>query len=72
MSSTDSPVPIGQFPKYDNLPLLYVNGREKRCAWRAFDKTSKKDVFGCLNKVTPEVVAKAALEVRDGISISLK
>lgn len=63
---------MSRFPKYEELPLLYVKRKEKRCAWGVFDKEGKKDVFGCLNKVTPEVVAKAALEVRDGISISLK
>jgi hypothetical protein len=41
------------------------------CAWGLFDKDGKKDNLGCLNKITPAIVAAAATEVRDGISVSL-
>lgn len=61
-----------EFPDYDELPLIDYQGQKKRCAWGLFDKDGKKDVFGCLNKVTPDVVANAASEVKDGITISLK
>lgn len=42
------------------------------CAWAVFNKGEKKDVYGCLNKITPDVIVHAASEVKDGISISLK
>lgn len=60
------------FPRYDQLPLIEVKGLRKRCAWGVFDKDGKKDVYGCLNKVTPDLVAKAAAGVKDGVTISLK
>lgn len=58
------------FPDYDDLPE--VQGMPKGCAWGVFDKDGRKDVYGCLNKITPDVVTAAATEVRDGVSISLK
>ncbi|POR32492.1 Uncharacterized protein TPAR_07276 [Tolypocladium paradoxum] len=60
-----------EFPAYNDLPLITVNNQRKRCVWGIFDKDGKKDVYGCLNKVTPDVVAKAAAEVKDGVTISL-
>lgn len=42
------------------------------CAWGIFDKEGKKDLLGTLNLLTPDVVAAAAAEVKDGISVSLK
>lgn len=60
------------YPDYDNLPVIEASGQKKRCAWGLFDKNGKKDVFGCLNKITPEAIAKAASEVKDGVTISLK
>ncbi|KAH8882308.1 hypothetical protein GQ53DRAFT_753780 [Thozetella sp. PMI_491] len=56
-------------PDFDHLPA--VEGRRKGCAWGVFDKDRKKDVYGTLNFLTPEVVKAAASEVRDGISVSL-
>lgn len=41
------------------------------CAWGIFDKDGEKDLLGTLNLLTPAVVAAAAAEVKDGISISL-
>ncbi|KFZ11035.1 hypothetical protein V502_07785 [Pseudogymnoascus sp. VKM F-4520 (FW-2644)] len=41
------------------------------CAWGVFDKDGKKDIFGTLNLLTPEVVKSAYAEAKDGISISL-
>lgn len=58
------------FPNYDDLPA--VEGMPKGCAWGVFDKHGERDVYGCLNKITPEVVKAAATEVKDGHSISLK
>lgn len=63
---------MGEYPAYDELPLLSVNGKFKRCSWGVFDKDGRKDVYGCLNKITPHTVAKAAAEVTDGVTISLK
>lgn len=60
------------FPNYDQLPVICFQGQQKRCAWGLFDKNGKKDVFGCLNKITPDVVAAAASQVKDGVTISLK
>ncbi|KAH8695616.1 hypothetical protein BGW36DRAFT_398798 [Talaromyces proteolyticus] len=62
---------MGSCPDYDNLPIININGKLKRCAWGIFDKDGQKDVYGCLNKVTPEIVARAATEVTHGVTISL-
>jgi hypothetical protein len=56
-------------PDFDNLPK--VEGQPQGCAWGVFDKDGKKDVFGTLNFLTPQIVAAAAAEVKDGVSISL-
>ncbi|KAM0419220.1 hypothetical protein ACHAPD_002776 [Fusarium lateritium] len=56
-------------PDYDNLPQ--VEGMPKGCAWGVFDQDGTKDMVGTLNFLTPDVVRNAALEVKDGISISL-
>lgn len=57
-------------PDFDELPK--VEGQPQGCAWGLFDKDGKKDLFGTLNFLTPQVVAAAAAEIRDGVSISLK
>ena len=36
-----------------------------------FDKDGKKDVFGTLNLITPEVLKAAYAELKDGVSVSL-
>ena len=41
------------------------------CAWGIWDKDGKKDVYGTLNLLTPEVLAEAAKEAKSGISVSL-
>ncbi|KAK0720248.1 hypothetical protein B0H67DRAFT_575447 [Lasiosphaeris hirsuta] len=56
-------------PDFDDLPK--VEGQPQGCAWGLFDKDGEKDVYGTLNFLTPRVVAAAAAEVKDGISISL-
>ncbi|CAO2649616.1 Nn.00g070010.m01.CDS01 [Neocucurbitaria sp. VM-36] len=56
-------------PNFDNLPA--VEGMPQGCAWGIFDKDGEKDLRGTLNLLTPEVVAAACKEARDGISISL-
>ncbi|KAL2175224.1 uncharacterized protein P884DRAFT_206911 [Thermothelomyces heterothallicus CBS 202.75] len=56
-------------PDFDDLPK--VEGQPQGCAWGLFDKDGKKDVFGTLNFLTPQIVAAAAAEVKDGVSISL-
>lgn len=61
---------LSSVPDYDDLPQ--VEGMPKGCAWGVFDQDGKKDMVGTLNFLTPEVVRNAALEVKDGISISLK
>ncbi|RYP13923.1 hypothetical protein DL767_010515 [Monosporascus sp. MG133] len=56
-------------PDFDSLPP--VAGLPQGCAWGFFDKDGKKDVHGCLNLLTPEVVKEAYKEARDGVSFSL-
>ncbi|KAF1850854.1 uncharacterized protein K460DRAFT_412493 [Cucurbitaria berberidis CBS 394.84] len=56
-------------PDFDDLPS--VEGMPQGCAWGIFDKNGKKDMIGTLNLLTPEVVAAACKEARDGVSISL-
>ncbi|KAK2049121.1 hypothetical protein LZ31DRAFT_572913 [Colletotrichum somersetense] len=62
-------MPSLNLPDYDDLPP--VEGMPKGCAWGVFDKEGKKDVYGTLNLLTPEVIKKAGAEIRDGVSISL-
>jgi hypothetical protein len=57
-------------PDFDDLPK--VEGMPQGCAWGVFDKDGKKDVYGTLNFLTPQIVLAAAAEVKEGISISLK
>ena len=57
-------------PDFDNLPK--VEGMPQGCAWGVFDKDGKKDLLGTLSLLTPDIVAAAATEVKDGVSISLK
>ncbi|KAK4148651.1 putative cyclase-domain-containing protein [Chaetomidium leptoderma] len=59
----------GSAPDFDDLPK--VEGQPQGCAWGFFDKDGKKDVHGTLNFLTPKIVAAAAAEVKDGVSISL-
>jgi hypothetical protein len=59
-----------KIPDFDDLPA--VDGMPQGCAWGFFDKDGKKDLRGTLNLLTPEVVAAACKEARDGVSISLK
>ncbi|KAF5244322.1 hypothetical protein FANTH_7766 [Fusarium anthophilum] len=56
-------------PDFDELPA--VEGMPQGCAWGVFDAVGKKDVFGTINLLTPEVVTAAASEVVEGISVSL-
>ncbi|TPX12846.1 uncharacterized protein E0L32_006726 [Thyridium curvatum] len=56
-------------PDFDDLPK--VEGMPQGCAWGIFDKDGEKDVYGTLNLLTPDVVAAAATEVKEGISVSL-
>jgi hypothetical protein len=61
---------LSSVPDYDDLPQ--VEDMPKGCAWGVFDQDGKKDMVGTLNFLTPEVVRNAALEVKDGVSISLR
>ena len=56
-------------PDFDDLPA--VPGQPKGVAWGIFDTDGKKDVYGTLNFLTPTIIAAAATEVKDGVSISL-
>lgn len=49
-----------------------VEGLPKGCAWGIWDHDGKKDVYGTLNLLTPQVVQKALAEATDGVHISLK
>lgn len=64
------PTTMSAIPSFDDLPA--VEGMQQGCAWGLFDKDGKKDLRGTLNLLTPEVVAGACKEARDGVSISLK
>lgn len=57
-------------PDFDSLPT--VKGMPQGCAWGIFDKDTKKDMFGTLNFLTPDIIKAATAEVKDGVSISLK
>lgn len=57
-------------PSFDDLPA--VEGMPHGCAWGVFDKDGKKDLRGTLNLLTPDIVAAACTEAKDGVSISLK
>lgn len=57
-------------PDFDDLPP--VEGMPQGCAWGIFDKDGQKDLLGTLNLLTPDVVAEACKEARDGVSVSLK
>lgn len=56
-------------PDFDDLPK--VNGMPQGCAWGVFDKDGKKDAYGTLNLLTPEIVKSAYSELKDGVSVSL-
>jgi len=56
-------------PDFDSLPK--VDGMPQGCAWGVFDKDGKKDVYGALNLLTPDVVKSAYSELREGVSVSL-
>ena len=56
-------------PDFDSLPA--VKGMPQGTAWGIFDKDGKKDLYGCLNLLTPSVVKAAYAEAKDGISVSL-
>lgn len=57
-------------PDFDELPP--VPGMPQGCAWGIFDRNGQKDTLGTLNLLTPEVVKKAAAEIKEGIPVSLK
>jgi len=59
-----------KLPNFDDLPK--VKDMPQGCAWGIFDKDGKKDAFGTLNLLTPDVVKAAVSEVKEGISVSLK
>lgn len=62
-------------PDFKDLPPL--DGLPQGFAWGVFDGNNdesgskKKDVYGTLNTLTPEIVQAAAREVTEGISVSL-
>ena len=55
-------------PDFDSLPK--VKDMPQGCAWGIFDKDGKKDHLGCLNLLTPAVVANAIKEATEGKSPS--
>ncbi|KAK3711091.1 hypothetical protein LTR37_009878 [Vermiconidia calcicola] len=60
---------MSNIPDFDSLPE--VKGMPQGCAWGVFDKDGKKDVYGTLNLLTPEVIKEAYKEAKDGVSCSL-
>ncbi|CAI4215879.1 unnamed protein product [Parascedosporium putredinis] len=49
------------FPDYDDLPS--VEGISEPCAWGLFSRNGEKDLYGCLHKVTPDIIREATAEV---------
>ncbi|KAK6423599.1 hypothetical protein LTR95_016501 [Oleoguttula sp. CCFEE 5521] len=60
---------MAKVPDWDDLPE--VKGMPKGCAWGVFDKDGKKDVYGTLNLLTPDIIKSAYSELKDGVSVSL-
>ncbi|EMC98064.1 hypothetical protein BAUCODRAFT_412047 [Baudoinia panamericana UAMH 10762] len=60
---------MASIPDFDSLPK--VEGMPPGCAWGVFDKDGKKDVYGTLNLLTPDVVKAAYSELKDGVSVSM-
>lgn len=59
---------MAKVPDFKDLP--------ERNGWKGdakgiWDKDGKKDVFGTLNLLTPDVIKAAYKEARDGVSVSL-
>jgi len=48
-----------------------VEGMPHGCAWGLFDKDGKRDQYGTLNLLTPEVILAAKDEIKKGISVSV-
>jgi hypothetical protein len=65
---------MANLPKFDDLPKVKgPDGQDmpQGCTWGIWDKNGKKDIFGTINLLTPQVVQEAYKEARDGHSISL-
>ncbi|EXJ90146.1 hypothetical protein A1O3_03215 [Capronia epimyces CBS 606.96] len=60
---------LDQLPSYRQLPQQ--PDLPSGCTWGFWDTDGKRDELGTLNLLTPEVVANAAREIREGISVSL-
>lgn len=60
---------MANIPAFKDLPS--VKDMPKGCAWGVWDKDGKKDIYGTLNLLTPEVIKEAYKEARDGVSVSL-
>ncbi|KAK5113836.1 hypothetical protein LTR62_003220 [Meristemomyces frigidus] len=60
---------MSKIPDFDDLPE--VKGMPQGCAWGVYDKDGKKDVYGTLNNITPEIIKSAYSELKDGVSVSL-
>lgn len=56
-------------PDFKDMPA--VPGMPHGCAWGLFDKKGKKDEFGTLNLLTPDVVTAARLEIQEGVSVAI-
>ena len=69
MQETDHLETMSSLPDFDSLPA--VKGMPKGTAWGIFDKDGKKDIYGKINLLTPEVIKEAYKEAKDGVSISL-
>ncbi|KAF2162979.1 hypothetical protein M409DRAFT_68908 [Zasmidium cellare ATCC 36951] len=60
---------MAKIPDFDDLPE--VKDMPKGCAWGLWDKDGKKDVYGTLNLLTPEVIKAAYSEAKEGVHVSL-
>lgn len=57
------------FPDFDQLPK--VEGQPQGCLWGFFDKNGVRDEVGTLNLLSPDVVRRAASEIRTGEHVQL-
>ncbi|KAK7740866.1 hypothetical protein SLS62_010963 [Diatrype stigma] len=63
---------FNNLPDFDSLPPVAGMPSGANSANRNdSDKDGKKDIYGCLNLLTPETVREAYKEAKDGVSFSL-
>lgn len=61
---------MDNLPTFDQIPD--IPGAPKGATWGLWDRDGVKDELGTLNLLSPKVIAGAASEIREGVSVSLK